>query len=187
MLTAYLRERFPLRIFGFAAAGVVAAAHWASTATPTPVTLVYASALSALLLLQFRLWDDLEDRAHDSAAHPERVLVRTPAAPFRRALMWVTLTNVALCGVSGSTAALEIAFLDVSFFAAYRQTRRHVPDGVWRFSILLIKYPAFVVVVATVLGTPQAARLAAAAATAYVTACLYEALHGRRRFAGVTS
>ena len=187
MLGAYLRARFPLRIFGFAAIGIAVAARWASTAPPASAALVGATALSVLLLLQFRLWDDIEDRDHDRTAHPERVLVRTPAAPYRRALMYVALTNVAICGVAGSTAAIEIVFLDLGFYAAYRRIRRYVPDAMWRFSILLIKYPAFVVVVATVLGVPQGGRLSAAAMAAYATACVYEALHGRRHVAGVTS
>jgi hypothetical protein len=187
MFTAYLRERFPLRIFAPAAAGLAAAASWASTATPTAATLIHASTLSALLMLQFRLWDDLEDRAHDRAAHPERLLVRTAAAPYRRALTYLALANVVLCRIGGWPAAVEIALLDLAFHVAYRRIRRHVPDGVWRFPVLLIKYPAFVVVLATVLGAPQPGRLAAAALVAYMTACCHEALHGRRHLAGVTS
>jgi hypothetical protein len=185
MLTAYLRERFPLRIFGLAATGLLAAASWAST--PTPATLIHATALSALLLLQFRLWDDLEDRARDRATHPERLLVRTPAAPHRRALLCLALANVALCGINRWAAAVELALLDLVFHLAYRRIRRHLPDPVWRFSILLSKYPALVVVLAAVLGAPQRGRLTVAALVAYSTACGYEALHGRSHCAGVTS
>src|SRR5437667_469056 len=132
MLIAYFRERFPLRIFGPAAVGIGAASSWASTTPPTPATVIYATAFSALLVLQFRLWDDLEDRARDTATHPERLLVRTKAAPYRRALMLLALANVALCGIYGWPAAVEVALLDLVFYVAYRRTRRHVPDGVWR-------------------------------------------------------
>jgi hypothetical protein len=187
MFTAYLRERVPLRIFGPAAIGIVAAAIWASTATPTAPTLIYMTATSVLLVLQFRVWDDLEDRARDSATHPERLLVRTTAAPFCRALMFLVFANIALCGINGWPAAVEVAFLDLVFYIAYRRARHHVSDAVWRFSILLIKYPAFVVVLAAGLGVPQPRRLAVAALVAYGTACGYEALHERRHFAGVTS
>src|ERR1700687_4591304 len=40
--------------------------------------------LAALLVAQFRLWDDLDDRAHDRVHHAERVLARRagPALPF---------------------------------------------------------------------------------------------------------
>jgi hypothetical protein len=181
MFTAYLRERFPLRIYGPAAIGIVAAAGWASPAPRAPATLIYAMAFAPLLLLQFRLWDDLEDRVHDSAAHPERLIVRTPPAPYRRALMCLTIVNVALCGIHGWPAALEIAILDLVFYVAYRLARQVVRDAVWRFSILLIKYPAFVVILATTLGPPRSGRLTAAALIAYSSACGYEALHGSRR------
>jgi hypothetical protein len=187
MFTAYVRERFPLRIFGPAAIGIASAATWGGTATPTPATLMHATAFSALLVLQFRLWDDLEDRARDRVTHPERLLVRGPATPYRRALVCLALANVALCGIEGWPAAVEVAFLDLVFYLAYRRIRRHVPDGVWRYSIPLIKYPAFVIVLATLLGAPQRGRLAAAALVAYSTASGYEALHGRRHCAGVTS
>jgi hypothetical protein len=57
----------------------------------------------------------------------------------------------------------------------------------------LIKYPAFVLVLATLLGAPQPGRLAAAALVAYSVACGYEALHEgdtapeSHHHAGVTS
>ena len=181
MFTLYLRERFPLPIFGPAALGIAAAAGWTSPAAPTAAAFIYAIVMSALLLLQFRLWDDLEDRAGDSATHPERVLVRTPAAPYRRVLMGLAIANVATCGIAGWPAAVEIALVDLAFYAAYHRTRRRVSDRIWRYSILLLKYPAFVVVVSTTLGPTQPGRLAAAALVAYLTACGYEALHGNVR------
>src|SRR5438034_3926404 len=152
MVAAYLRERFPLRIFAPAAVGIVAAARWASASAATPAAFVLATVCSILLLLQFRLWDDLEDRDRDAATHPERLMVRTPAAWYRRALTSLALANVALCGIGGWPSAVEIALLNLVFSVAYRRTRRHVTDGVWRFSILLLKYPAFVVVLSTMAG-----------------------------------
>jgi hypothetical protein len=187
MFTAYLRERFPLRIFGLAAIGIVAAAGWATIARPTPATRIYATAFSAFLVLQFRLWDDLEDRAHDRTLHPERLMVRTPGAQYGRVLICLAVAKVPARGIRRSPAAVEVALLDLVFFMAYRRTRRHVPDAAWRYSILLIKYPAFVLVIATVLGAPQPGRLAVAALVAYLAACGYEALHGARHRAGVTS
>src|SRR5438034_7604770 len=126
MVPAYLHERFQLRIFGPAAFGIVVAAGWAGTAAITPGTLAIATACSILLLLQFRLWDDLEDRDRDAATHPERLMVRTPAAWYRRALTSLALANVALCGIGGWPSAVEIALLNLVFSVAYRRTRRHV-------------------------------------------------------------
>jgi hypothetical protein len=185
MFTEYLCERFRPPVFGTAAIGVVAAASWASSAKPSVMTLGFAILLASLLLLQFRLWDDLEDRERDSSIHAERTLVRAPAAPFHRTLSCLALANLAAGVYAGWSTAAGIAGLDFAFYVAYRFARGHIGDAVWRFSILLSKYPAFVVLTATVLGPPRVSRLAAASLAAYAAAYAYEALHDGGGFAGV--
>ena len=181
LFVAYLRERFPLAIYGPAITLHVAAALWATALRPTLVSLARPAGFAALLLLQFRLWDDLEDRERDRAAHPNRVLVRNVPAPFRLALIALAIGNLALFAIAGSVAATAgVALLDLSFWLAYRRVRPRVGDGIWRFSVLLIKYPAFVGLLATTTGALAPDRLLVAVLGVYACACAYEAVHDRR-------
>ena len=184
----YLRERFRPAIFGPAIALHVTAALWANGAAATVKTIVQAAALITLLMIQFRLWDDLEDCERDRLQHPDRLLARMETAPFRRALVVLSLMNVALVTAGSSRIALAgLALLDLIFWLAYQRIRPQIPDFVWRFQILLFKYPVFVVLAAAAGGPPKAGRLTTAALGVYAFACAYEALHERRTVLGATS
>ena len=184
LFAAYAAERFRPAVFLPAIALHVLLALWAAGAEPTPRGLAAAAGVATLLLLQFRLWDDLEDRDRDRAAHPERVLASTTPAPFRRALVAIGLGNlVALAAAQTAAALTGLIVLDFAFFAAYR-LRARAPDHVWRFGVLLVKYPVFVGLVAAAAGAPRTLRLALAMAAMYAAAGVYEACHDRRRTTG---
>jgi hypothetical protein len=180
MFAAYLRERFKAAIFGPAAIVHATAAVWAAGHSAEAVTAAATLGLAVTLLMQFRLWDDLEDRERDRRLHPARVLARADPAPFRHACLLLAAANIAWLAAAGSrNAVFGLVCLDLFFWIAYGPLRRQLPDRVWRFQILLLKYPAFVGLLATVPGTPGRARLFAAAAAVYLCACAYEALHDR--------
>ena len=116
--------------------------------------------------------------------HPERVLIGAPPAPFRRALVAIGLGNLTALAAAPSALALSgLVALDVAFVAAYR-LRARVSDRVWRFCVLLLKYPIFVGLLATASGTPQTFRLAVAMTGMYAAAGGYEVYHNRRRTTG---
>ena len=183
LFAAYLGERFRPAVFVPATALHLLLALWASGAQPT-ARLLTTAGLAALLLLQFRLWDDLEDRDRDVRTHPERVLVLAPPAPFRRALVAIGLANLAaLAAAPSALAPMGLVALDIAFAAAYR-LRARVSDGVWRFGVLLLKYPIFVGLLAVAAGMPAAFRLAVAMAVMYAAAASYEFHHNRRPTGG---
>jgi hypothetical protein len=180
MFTAYLRERFKPGIFGPAAVVHTAAAVWAAGSGVEPIAVAATLGLAVILLLQFRLWDDLEDLERDRRIHPARVLVRADPAPFRLACVMLAAANTALLVVAGSrSAAQSLVGLDLFFWLAYGPLRPRFSDRIWRFQILLLKYPAFVGLLATALAAPIRMRLFAAAVAVYLCACAYEALHDR--------
>ena len=184
LFAAYLVERFRPVVFIPAIALHLLLAWWAAGAEPTAARLAPAAGLAALLLLQFRLWDDLEDRRRDRATHPERVLVVASPAPFRRALVVIGLGNLAVLAAAPSAVApAGLVVLDVAFAAAYR-LRAGVSDHVWRFGVLLLKYPIFVGLIAAATGAPPTFRLALAMTVMYAAASGYEAYHNRRRTIG---
>ena len=179
LFVAYLAERFRPAVFVPAIALHLLLALWAAGAEPTAARLVAAAGLATLLLLQFRLWDDLEDRDPDRVTHPDRVLAGASPAPFRWALVALGLANlIVLAAAPSGAAAAGLTGVDAAFFAAYR-LRAGVPDPVWRFGVLLAKYPAFVGLIAAAIGAPRTLRLALAMAAVYAAACAYEAYHDR--------
>ena len=183
LFAAYLAERFRPTVFVPAIALHAALALWAAGAEPTAVRLGAAAGAAALLLLQFRLWDDLEDRDRDRATHPDRVLVAAPPAPFRRALAAIGIGGLVALAARSGTAAAGLAVVDVAFLAAYR-LRDRVPDPCWRFGVLPAKYPLFVALVAVAAGAPRTFRLVPAMAATYAAAIWYEAYHNRHTETG---
>ena len=184
-LARYARERLPLQVFGPALVCLVGLAWWAAR-PPEPGVVARSAAVVLLLLLQFRLWDDLADLDADRAAHPARVLTRlslTPSSltPFHLALALLTLA-AAIVSVTRPMALAAVILLDAAFLCAYWRLRRQVRDEVWRFGILLLKYPAFVAI-ATLAATDalDGLRLVFAAVAAYAGAALYEDWHTRPR------
>jgi 4-hydroxybenzoate polyprenyltransferase len=175
MVAAYLRERFPLLLFGPVCLLLTVAAAWSAPGAPVP-RLAVAFLFGTVLVVQFRLWDDLEDRARDRVTHPTRVLVNAPEGPFRVLLLFLTLASAAL-GAEQRAALAATLVLNGACWCAYRLARPRISAHGWRFGVLPLKYPGFVAVMALSLGDVIAARLAAAAATTYVCASGYELLH----------
>ena len=184
-VAAYVRERFRVARFGPICLLLAAAAAWSAggaTMSLLPITFL----LGAVLLLQFRLWDDLEDRSRDRHTHPTRVLVNAPAEPFRRVLAVLAVGAIALSARQPNAFAATLA-LNVAFWCAYRIVRPRVSPNSWRFGLLLGKYPGFVGVMALSLGDVDSARLGMAATAAYLCASGYELLHDSPARVGGTS
>ena len=174
-IPAYVRERFPLAVFGPVCLLLTTAA-FSSVASITVPRLAVALLLGSALVVQFRLWDDLEDRIHDRATHPTRVLVNSPAQPFRVLLLVVTATAIGL-SASEQTALAATLALNGAGWCAYRLIRRRISENGWRFGLLPLKYPGFVTVMTLSLGDVVPVRLVLAAATTFVCASGYELLH----------
>jgi hypothetical protein len=174
-IVAYFRERLPLAVFAPVCLMLTGAALWSVNGVDV-FRLAVAVLLGIALVVQFRLWDDLEDRARDRATHPARVLVNAPAKPFR--LLQLVLTAVVIALSASQQAALVSALaLNAIGWCAYRLVRRLLSSNGWRFGLLPLKYPGFVVVMAVFLGDVIPVRLAVAVATTYVCASGYELLH----------
>jgi hypothetical protein len=171
---AYWRERFRPVPFIPAALVVAAACRAGSGIDPRSWTV---DTLGALLLLgQFRLWDDLADRARDRATHPSRVLVRaTRLAPFIATCLTLAVVNIVLAvWLRGTAAAAAVVALDVAAAAWYtwRPSQRSAATDL----VLLTKYPLFVILLAV--GSAPSFSLTALSATAiYMLACAFEIWH----------
>lgn len=170
-LAVWLGERMPPRLYGLAAGVILAGA--AVAGSPTLVWLPCAGATLTLLLLQFRLWDDLADVPRDRVEHPERFLPRCASyAPFHAALGAAGVASVLAVGfLSGLYAALGLVALNAAAALWYRRApaRRTGPLG---SLVVLGKYPAFSALIAPAPLDPPA--LAGACLAVYLAFCAYE-------------
>ena len=174
----YVAERFPVALFGPVVALQAALALWVAAAALSPQNAVMAAALSAVLVLQFRLWDDLEDRDVDRRRHPHRVLVQSDPRLFWSALVVLAGSTAAALAFAARPAALiSLVAAYAALLLGYRAARKICGDRAWRFAILPTKYPAFVIVIALALGASSVARALSAAVLAYAIASAYEFLH----------
>jgi 4-hydroxybenzoate polyprenyltransferase len=170
-LAGWLGERMPLRVFGPAAAGMLLASALAGN--PSFTWLAGALPALALLLLQFRLWDDLADVERDRVEHPQRLLPRCPSlTPFRVALVATAVAAaLAVALHSGPAAALGVVALDAAAIAWYRRPYRR-RAGILGALVVLAKYPLFVAVIAP--ASADALSLAAACVAVYLAFCIHE-------------
>jgi 4-hydroxybenzoate polyprenyltransferase len=89
-----------------------------------PSGLLFRTAAALLAVIAFRLWDDVEDVAHDRAHHPDRVLCGLPSLRAPR-LAWqllLALSGASLLAVGGSIAPFVTATALVA--CAYLGARR---------------------------------------------------------------
>lgn len=174
---AWLRERYPLWRFLPLAVFLVTAAQ-ARALSWEPMGLAHAVLLALGLVLQFRLWDDLESLPEDRVEHPGRVLCQARSlTPFLALLGATAALNIALLR-SAPQALLGYAALCALALAWYRWLAPRLSRGALAAHGLLLKYPAFVVLLHSVLDEGPLPPLAPV--LVYLCLCVHELLHDRR-------
>jgi len=174
MILAYLRQRFRLAFFGPLAFVLAATALGYRTSL---MELAAATIGGLMLLAQFRIWDDIADRSHDAIAHPDRLLVTatnlTPLVALGMGLLAINVF-VALQRDAALISTLCLALLHAALGGYYlcRRGRTVLGD-----QLLLVKYSAFVCILAgeRLLASPLPVILGAA--IVYAAASAYEAWH----------
>ena len=155
-MARYLVERARLSVFVPLAAVLTLVTGWS-----TPEAFAIATLEALLLILAFRIWDDLEDRPRDAIEHPERVtVVANHASPF--------VLLAILCAGAGlvTTNPIPIALVTLLLLAWYRI--RPSKSGVMSGHVVLLKYPAIALAIAPV--APSIAVLA----SLYLVLCVVE-------------
>lgn len=179
-VAAWRRSRFPLSLYlPLAVLLVVAALVGAEGEHAARV--LWRLGLALLLLLAFRLWDDLADRERDRRTHPERVLARVPSTGVFW-LMLVVLLVVAMVMVATRHdlfvswwLPLALMVAAVFYYNGYCQWWRG-RRSLWPTALLpLIKYPCFVFVLQA--PGPSTWPRVLAPLLVYATATIFEVLH----------
>jgi hypothetical protein len=172
-LAAYARERIAkvriVLLVAFVAGlgfGVEPAADWRQA--------LVRVALITLLIVQFRLWDDIADREHDRLRHPERVLQRhSGRAPHFFALLGaLSIPIVALLFTFANPEWRIGAYGVLALAVAVVYGSKPTAHGrVMRMGWVLLKYPVFVLLPLAAPGSPNAW---VAAAISYLVVMLYD-------------
>jgi hypothetical protein len=169
---AWRAQRLPLARFAPLAVLIAWAAGGSTVATARGLALI---GLALSLIAQCRLWDDLVDRDRDRSAHPERLLAaRGPVDVYVNAVIGLGAVNaLALAVLFAWPRALGAAVLFAALALWYRG---HRARGLVHAHALLLKYPAFVLLLA---GSPFAHQTLAGSLVVYVAMWAFEILDTR--------
>ncbi|HUQ48968.1 MAG TPA: hypothetical protein VM053_12110 [Gemmatimonadaceae bacterium] len=187
IIRRYMIERYPARRFVVLAillsgTGILAApvAHRADLvgmfASP-----IRGALIAYLIVLAFRVWDDLEDRNHDVVAHPDRITVSPEAtAPLRKLALMSggAATTLFAFGVEPLYRLLICALLVIALAVWYRTRRSLSPSPVFAAHIVLAKYPviAYLVAPGTLADGSRVAVATPVFIAIYLLLCIHEAL-----------
>jgi hypothetical protein len=175
----YLRDRFPLRLYLPGAAFLVVAGQAGGQELSLSAT-AGGLLLALMLLLQFRLMDDLGDLRHDRLHHPERVVVKAVSlTPFYLLLCCSFTVNLLLVTTRpGPEHSLWLVLLLSAVAVLWYRYLRHVLTGrILGYHLLLAKYPLFAYLLS---GNGNKTRpLMLSLGFVYLCFTLYEALHDR--------
>jgi 4-hydroxybenzoate polyprenyltransferase len=172
-LAAYARERIAkVRIVLLVA--FVAGLGFAVEPTGDWRQVLLRVALVALLVVQFRLWDDIADREHDRLRHPGRVLQRH-AGRATHFFAVLGLLSIPIVGLLFTFANPEwrigaYGVLALAVAVVYG-TQATAHGRVMRMGWVLLKYPVFVLLPLAAPGSPNAW---VAAAIAYLVVMMYD-------------
>lgn len=184
LIAAYLRERVQARVFAPLALLLAGAGWLLAPATGVDMRELSLTALHALVLVvMFRVWDDLEDRAADVKRHRDRVLVNTRRfAPFVVLMVALAIVGVGSVALLPDPAprmlALVIAAGVVCTWYGARPAENWNP--VVGSHVVLAKYPLIAYAIAPALpGSVLQLRPLSVLLALYLVICVYEYLDDR--------
>jgi 4-hydroxybenzoate polyprenyltransferase len=178
-LGRYLRTRVPIRIY-LPLALFLTVAGQAGGRPPGLLGLAFLVGLAYVLVLGFRLWDDLIDREHDRVRHPDRVLLQAGSVRVFRGLLIVTFAVAAAMVASREGAASQLAAMAIlcgALFVWYRVRGRFRAGGIVNYHLVLLKYPVIVYVLCSPSREAGLSHLLMAMVLVYLCFCIYEVLH----------
>ena len=177
-LTAYLRERYDARrfvplAFVLGVVGMIAA----GSRFESPAALTQSVTISYLLVLAFRVWDDIEDRERDRREHPARVLARSATTAPWLGVIAVAFSVSATIVAFGPQSALRLGLVaagTVALFAWYRVRRVIRASPIAGMPVVLAKYPLIAFVAAPPSQPVSPLVTALSLIGLYVAFCSYE-------------
>jgi 4-hydroxybenzoate polyprenyltransferase len=173
LIVRYVRERARLSVFVPLALVMAAMGRWTGGRVDGWTgTAGYAlTALTALVLvLAFRVWDDLEDRSRDAREHPSRVtVIADSVAPLTAVGLMLGALGLLLVVLGPHAGSRLIAVtMAVAVLAAWYRVRPASARAVVNAHVVLLKYP-LLAFAATPASPPTGALV-----SLYLVLCAYE-------------
>lgn len=178
LIVRYARERARPSVFGVLAIAMAALGGWTGrrvdgwTGKRSALEFGLTALTGFVLMLAFRVWDDLEDRSRDAREHPARVtVVAASVAPLVGVAVVLAVGGVSLIAIGPRVAARLVALTAAvaSLGAWYRwRGSRGVASAVVNGHVVLFKYP--LITYAATWVAPSFAALA----SLYLALCVYE-------------
>ena len=184
LIGRYAKERARPSVFGVLAIVMATIGRWAGGAGSAggPVGRwagrgsVFEFGLAAitafLLMLAFRVWDDLEDRSRDAREHPTRVtVVADSVAPLVGLAVVLAVVGVSLIAIGPRVVPRLVALTAaVALLVAWYRLRGSgdTASAVVNGHVVLLKYP--LIAFAATWAAPSFAALA----SLYLALCIYE-------------
>jgi 4-hydroxybenzoate polyprenyltransferase len=173
LIVRYVRERARLSVFIPLALVMAAMGRWTGGRVDGwTETAGYAlTALTALVLvLAFRVWDDLEDRSRDAREHPSRVtVIADSVAPLTAVGLMLGALGLLLVVLGPHAGSRLIAVtMAVAVLAAWYRVRPASARAVVNAHVVLLKYP-LLAFAATSASPPTGALV-----SLYLVLCAYE-------------
>ena len=181
LLVSYFRTRFPAWLVVSLPLTIVLPAL-ASGAISSAGGFALAFGMALLLVVEFRLRDDLHDQEQDCREDPSRVLCRVESlAPFVWLLFTLAVVNLALVVWRWELPPLAM-LIGLHFFLGrwYTVRSRWQLGPVVNYHLVLLKYPAFGFVLGYHPRLTDWSPLFAPLAVVYLGLCIAEVLHDRR-------
>jgi len=181
-LAGYLASRMPPGLY-VPLAAFLAAAAFAATNSAIAWQWLWAVWLALLLVLQFRLWDDIADLEFDRIHNPDRVLCRTVNLHrFYYVGGALALINGVLIGVSHEGLARIGGFvtLCLAVLAWYRWRPRDSGYLLLNAHVILLKYPAIVWLITPESVSDKWLNFFCCLVSVYLVFSIYEILHDER-------
>jgi len=181
LLVDYFRSRFPVWLIVALPLLVISPAYLVGTFA-SAVEMVQGLTLALLLVVEFRLWDDLCDREQDCSEDPSRALCQAESLqPFVVVLVILALASAGPTVWMRSWPGVMVFLLIHGALALWYAVRTVLSLGpVVNFHAVLLKYPAF----GLILGMTPRGELSPALlpwlAVIYLGLCCYEVLHDPR-------
>lgn len=138
-LTTYARSRLAAPRIMLLWLALAACSLWLAHDFTFSTAAISSTVLMALLVVQFRLWDDLSDRKHDVLRHPQRVLVNTVHI---KGFVWLC-AGLALPITLLMTDMIH-ALVYIGLLAAFAILYVSAQARLLRAHLVLLKYPVFI-------------------------------------------